>query len=234
MCIVELLKLRIDSCDFYECTSVIQLAQFYHVSNISQWGLFVEAVIALMKKKHAEAERSFQELEKGLEVSSPYFEYLHPLVKLYRGYCHFCLFQYEKAHACYIQYKTYTSTVLGRTLEDERVTYNTDLFEALMLYESGCLSDSLEKLNEIMQNSSTFEVHFYRLIVMMKIALSEEPFLGEMDSNEEILMYTLDLIPEIPDGASSPILLYYEALLKAYFGMFSEAEKIIIKSIEKA
>jgi hypothetical protein len=41
-------------------------------------------------------------------------------------------------------------------------------------------------------------------------------------------------MPEVHEGANAPNLLYYEALLKTYFGIFTEAEKSINKAIEKA
>jgi hypothetical protein len=63
------------------------------------------------------------------------------------------------------------------------VVYNTNLFEALMLCDSECFDDSLEKLNEMIdENKNNFELDFYRLMVMMKISVSDDPMLGEMDS----------------------------------------------------
>lgn len=51
-----------------------------------------------------------------------------------------------------------------------------------MLCDSDCLDDSLEKLNEIIEHHKNFELDFYRLMVMMKIAINDDPLLGEMDS----------------------------------------------------
>lgn len=74
------------------------MAKLYNIRDIAPWECLVEAVIALMKKKHQEADRLFDLLEKQLISIESEYEYIHPLTKLYRGYCHFCLFRYEKAY----------------------------------------------------------------------------------------------------------------------------------------
>lgn len=210
------------------------MAKFYNVGKISPWEHFIEAVVSLMKKKYKEAGAEFEKLDKELSPQFSEYEFLNPLNCVYKGYSHFCLHNYEKAYECYVEYKTYTNTVLGRVVEDANIIYNTNLFEALMLYESECYEDSLEKLNEMIEGERKFELCFYRIMVIMKIAISEDPVLEEMDSKEEILLYVLEQMSEVPEGESSPTLLYYEAILKCYFGIYSEAAKSISRAIEKA
>lgn len=53
----QLLKIKIDICDFYECTSILQWAQFYKVEGLEAWVDFIDGVVCLMKKKPDEGEK---------------------------------------------------------------------------------------------------------------------------------------------------------------------------------
>lgn len=153
----QLLKLKIDVCDFYECTSILQWAAFNNVEGLDVWAHFVDGVVSLMKKKPQEGQTSLTSALTLLEKNKAAVDhdYLYPLARLYHAYSLFYLQRYEAAFNDYQEYERFVETVLGKEVEDHRIRYNKLLCEGLMLCEGEFYEESLEKLRELIEMEPT-------------------------------------------------------------------------------
>jgi hypothetical protein len=117
---------KIEVCDFYECTSILQWSGYNKVEGLQVWAYFIDGVVSLMKKKPYEGQQS---LAKSLELLerdklSVDYDYLYPLARLYHAYSLFCLHRYEPSFNDYQEYERFTENVLGKEVDDHRIRYN--------------------------------------------------------------------------------------------------------------